>query len=197
MADTTTHGPVDGGQDRTRRDFLVVTTGVVAAAGTGLAVWPLIDSMNPAADTRALARVELDLAPIRLGQRVTVKWRGQPVFIVRRTEEQIARARADDGNPKLIDPAKDRDRVKRSEWLIVIGICTHLGCVPLGQKPRTRRGPHGGWFCPCHGSVYDLSGRVRRGPAPKNLYIPPYQFLQDTLVQIGDPGSTVVPEVKS
>ena len=126
-----------------------------------------------------------------------LRCRGQPVFVIRRTEAQIARARADDNNRKLIDPATDRDRVKRAEWLIVIGICTHLGCVPLGQKPNDRRGPHGGWFCPCHGSVYDLSGRVRRGPAPKNLYLPPYQFMTDTLVHIGDPGPMKAPEAKS
>lgn len=169
----------------TRRDFLSLASGTLSVAGTGLAIWPLIDSMNPAADTLALATIELDLAPIAFGQRITVKWRGRPVFIVHRTDQQIALARRDDGNPELIDPAMDNERVKRSEWLIVIGVCTHLGCVPLGQKPTAPRGTYKGWFCPCHGSIYDISGRVRRGPAPQNLYLPPYQFLSETKVRIG------------
>jgi ubiquinol-cytochrome c reductase iron-sulfur subunit len=168
-----------------RRDFLSLAAGTLGAAGTALAIWPLVDSMNPAADTLALAAIEVDLAPIALGQRITVKWRGRPLFIIHRTDEQIALARRDDSNRELIDPAIDRDRVKRPEWLIVIGVCTHLGCVPLGQKPTAPRGSYGGWFCPCHGSVYDISGRVRRGPAPKNLYLPPYQFLSETKVRIG------------
>lgn len=168
-----------------RRDFLYLTTGAVAVVGTGLALWPFIDSMNPAADIRALSSTELDLAPIEVGQRITVMWRGRPVFVVRRTEDEIARAQADDGNPDLIDPAVDAERVQRREWLIVIGICTHLGCVPLGQKSTDPQGAYGGWFCPCHGSVYDLAGRVRRGPAPRNLDVPPYDFLDDLTLRIG------------
>lgn len=169
-----------------RRDFLYVTTGAMAAVGTGFAVWPFIDSMNPSADILALSATEIDLSPIQAGQRITVKWRGQPVFIVRRSEEEIARARADDGNPDLIDPAFDQERVQQPEWLIVVGICTHLGCVPLGQSSGDPHGKYGGWFCPCHGSVYDTSGRVRRGPAPRNLDVPPYAFLDDFLIRIGE-----------
>ena len=169
----------------TRRDFLYLATGAVATVAAGAAIWPLIDSMNPAADTRALASIEVNLAPIELGQRVTVKWRGKPIFIVHRTEASIKRARADDNNPSLPDPATDASRVKKPEWLIVIGIYTHLGCIPLGQKKTDPRGPYGGWFCPCHGSIYDISGRIRQGPAPKNLYIPPYNFTGKDLVRIG------------
>jgi len=157
----------------------------MAAAGAAGALWPLIDSMNPAADTLAAATIEVDLGRVKLGQRITIKWRGQPVFIVRRTDQSIARARADDRNPKLIDPATDAERIKNPEWLIVIGVCTHLGCIPLGQRPSDPHGQYGGWYCPCHGSVYDLSGRVRRGPAPKNLLIPPYRFLENGVVRIG------------
>ena len=148
-------------------------------------MWPVIDSMNPSEDVLALSSTELDLTSIQLGQRVTVKWRGSPVFIVRRTTDEIARARADDGDPNLIDPSTDTERVQRPEWLIVIGICTHLGCIPLGQKNGDPLGRYGGWFCPCHGSVYDLSGRVRRGPAPRNLDLPPYIFLDDMRLRIG------------
>ena len=169
----------------TRRDFLYVATGVFAGVGGVISIWPLIDSMNPSADTLALGATELDLAAIEPGQRVTVKWRGQPVFVVHRTAQQIARARADDHNPTLIDPAADASRVVRPDWLIVIGICTHLGCVPLGQREGDPLGEWGGWFCPCHGSVYDMSGRVRRGPAPLNLTVPPYTFIEDAKVRIG------------
>ena len=171
--------------EASRRDFLYIPTAVAATTGGVLAVWPLIDNMNPSADVRSLSTTEVDLAPIELGQRVTVKWHGSPVFIVRRTAEQIARAKADDNNVNLIDPATDASRVKREEWLIVIGVCTHLGCIPLGQKDGDPRGKWGGWFCPCHGSVYDIAGRVRRGPAPKNLYLPPYKFKKKGRVMIG------------
>jgi ubiquinol-cytochrome c reductase iron-sulfur subunit len=156
----------------------------MATAGTAAAVWPLIDSMNPAADVRALVSVEIDLAPILLGQRITVVWRGQPVFIDHRTPAQIARAKADD-TAELKDPETDGARVQRDEWLIVIGICTHLGCIPLGQKPGDPLGGWGGWFCPCHGSHYDTSGRIRKGPAPENLAVPPYEFLENGMARIG------------
>ena len=168
----------------TRRDFLYVATGVAAAAGGALAVWPLIDSMNPSADLIALASIEVDIEPFALGQRVTITWRKQPVFIVRRTAAEITRARADDG-AELIDPEPDEARVQRPEWLIVVGVCTHLGCIPLGQRGRDRRGDWNGWFCPCHGSHYDTSGRIRKGPAPRNLEIPPYEFSGDLVVRIG------------
>jgi ubiquinol-cytochrome c reductase iron-sulfur subunit len=168
-----------------RRDFLYVATGALAVVGGGLALWPLVDNMNPSADVLALSMIEVDLAPIEIGQRVTVKWRGRPVFIVRRTAREIAASRAQDGDLSLIDPATDASRVQRPEWLIVIGVCTHLGCIPLGQKPTAPRGEYGGWFCPCHGSEYDTAGRVRRGPAPLNLWLPPYKFLADDKVKIG------------
>lgn len=180
-------GTVTGAEpaDVRRRDFLHVAAATMATAGGALAAWPFADSMNPSADVRAMSSTEVDLAPIEAGQRITVEWRGRPVFIVLRTAEEIARARADDGKPDLIDPATDATRVQQPEWLVVIGICTHLGCVPLGQSARDPHGSFGGWFCPCHGSVYDISGRVRRGPAPRNLDLPPYGFLENMRVRIG------------
>lgn len=169
----------------TRRDFIWLLTGGMLAVGTVAAVWPLIDAMNPSADVVAASTTEVDLAPIELGQRITVVWRGKPVFIDHRTPEQITRARADDANPDLVDPATDDSRVKQPEWLILVGVCTHLGCIPLGQKPGDPQGDWGGWFCPCHGSHYDTAGRIRRGPAPENLAVPPYEFLDDNSILIG------------
>ncbi len=171
--------------DETRRDFLYLTAGAMVAVGAGAAVWPLIDSMNPAADVRALSVTEVDLAPVELGQRITVVWQGKPVFIDHRTAEQIALARADDDDPGLIDPQSDSVRIQREEWLIVVGVCTHLGCIPLGQRSGDPLGEWDGWFCPCHGSHYDTSGRIRKGPAPQNLIVPPYEFLEENLVRIG------------
>lgn len=168
--------------DGTRRDFLYLATGAVAVVGGAAALWPFIDSMNPAADVLAVSSVEVDLAPIELGQRVTVMWRGKPLFIDHRPPERIAEARAVDLS-MLIDPQTDADRVVREEWLIIVGICTHLGCVPLGQRQGDPIGNWGGWFCPCHGSQYDTSGRVRRGPAPLNLEVPPYEFVTETTVR--------------
>lgn len=167
-----------------RRDFLVLATGAMAAVGTAASVWPLIDSMNPAADVRALSNVEVDIEPVIVGQRITVKWRGRPVFISHRSPREIARAKADDA-ADLPDPEPDTARVQKDEWLIVIGICTHLGCVPLGQSAVQPRGRWDGWFCPCHGSHYDIAGRIRKGPAPKNLVVPSYRFVEDNLVRIG------------
>ncbi len=169
----------------TRRDFLFYATTATGVVGTGLALWPFISFMNPAADTRALASTEIDLAPVALGQRITVSWQGKPVFIVHRTAAQIHQAEADDTSPGLLDPERDEDRVQKPEWLIVIGICTHLGCIPQGQAPGSNRGQWGGWFCPCHGSQYDISGRVRHGPAPKNLVVPKYVFRSKDTVKIG------------
>ncbi|WP_232845895.1 ubiquinol-cytochrome c reductase iron-sulfur subunit [Aurantimonas marina] len=177
--------PPAEGAETNRRDFLYVATGAMAAVGTAVALWPFIDSMNPAADVLALSSVDIDLSSVEIGQRITAMWRSKPVFIVRRTPEEIARARADDGDPGLIDPATDASRVIREEWLIVVGVCTHLGCIPLGQDPAAPRGDWGGWFCPCHGSVYDTAGRVRRSPAPRNLDLPPYEFLDNGAVRIG------------
>lgn len=169
-----------------RRDFLNIAP--VAMGGTGLAVsvWPLIDSFNPSADVIAEATVDVDLRPIELGQRVAVSWRKQPVFINRRTSDEIERARADDGSSALIDPETDDERVLDPEWLIVVGVCTHLGCIPLGQRVGEERGKYGGWFCACHGSLYDVSGRVRKGPAPKNLVVPPYRISEDGLLVVGE-----------
>jgi len=170
--------------DTNRRDFLFLLTGAVGAVGVGSVAWPLIDSMNPAADVLALSSIEVNIAPVQVGQSITVKWRGVPVFIRHRTPEEIKEA--DDVNVKdLRDPQPDSARVKKPEWLIVVGVCTHLGCVPLGQKLGDPRGEFGGWFCPCHGSQYDTSGRIRKGPAPLNLVVPQYVFLTDTTVKIG------------
>ena len=181
MADT---AETTGATGETRRDFLYLATGTVGAVGIALAAWPFIHSMNPAADILAVSATEVDLSPVVVGQRITVKWQGKPVFIDHRTDEEIARARADD-HADLPDPATDASRVQKPEWLVMIGICTHLGCVPLGQKDTDPRGEWGGWFCPCHGSVYDTSGRIRKGPAPKNLHLPPYTFVDETLIRIG------------
>ncbi|HPQ50171.1 MAG: ubiquinol-cytochrome c reductase iron-sulfur subunit [Alphaproteobacteria bacterium] len=167
-----------------RRDFLFMTAGAMAAVGAGSVVWPFVHQMNPAADTLAMSTTEVDLSSVEVGQSVTVMWRGKPVFIRRRTVKEIQEA-ADVDVSTLRDKQADADRVKAPEWLIVIGVCTHLGCVPLGQKTGDMRGDYDGWFCPCHGSAYDSSGRIRKGPAPKNLEVPTYSFLSDTLVRIG------------
>jgi ubiquinol-cytochrome c reductase iron-sulfur subunit len=175
-----THTP----EQPARRDFLVIVSSALAGVGAASAVWPLIDSMNAAKDTLALSTTEVDLKPIQLGQRVTVKWRGNPVFIDHRNEADIKAAQAVDV-ATLRDPQSDDQRVKKPEWLILVGVCTHLGCVPLGQKATDPKGEYGGWFCPCHGSQYDTSGRIRQGPAPRNLEVPTYQFTSDTTVKIG------------
>ena len=166
-------------EEPTRRDFLYLATGAFAAVGLANVVWPLIDQMNPDASVKALASIEIDLSAIETGQSVTVSWRGKPVFIRRRTESEIVEARAVTFDV-LPDPQGDEARVTKEEWLVMVGICTHLGCVPLGQA-----GDFNGWFCPCHGSHYDTSGRIRKGPAPKNLEIPPYEFVGDTRIKIG------------
>ena len=166
----------------TRRDFLYVATGAVAAAGAAAVVWPLISQMNPDASTIAAgAPIEVDLAPIADGQVIKVFWRGKPIFVRHRTQKEIKEAE-DVQMSALRDPQPDSARVKsgHADWLIVYGNCTHLGCIPLGNQ-----GPYGGWFCPCHGSVFDTSGRIRQGPAPTNLPIPPYAFLSDTKIKIG------------
>lgn len=168
----------------TRRDFLYLTTSAVAGLGALSFGWMFVDSMNPAADTLALASTEVDLSPIEVGQAITVMWRGKPVFIRRRTEAEIAKAKEDD-SVDLRDPQLDADRVQKPEWLVLVGICTHLGCVPLGQKSGEVKGDYEGWFCPCHGSHYDTSGRIRKGPAPTNLPVPDYTFLTDTTIKIG------------
>ncbi len=171
-------------EDEDKRDFLTLATVAVGAVGVGAFVWPIIDSMNPSKDVLALASTEVDLSPVEEGQRITVVWRGKPVFIDYRTQEEIAQALEDD-SADLPDPQTDADRVKKPEWLVVLGICTHLGCVPKGQTLGDARGEYGGWFCPCHGSHYDTSGRIRKGPAPRNMDVPPYEFLDDTTIKIG------------
>ncbi len=162
-----------------RRDFLSVATIGVTAVGAGFIAWPLIAQWNPAADVLALATIEVDLSPVAEGQQITVNWRGKPVFIRHRTADEIAAAR-DVAMDDLKDPQPDSERALRPEWLIMVGVCTHLGCVPLGNQ-----GEYHGWFCPCHGSHYDTSGRIRKGPAPENLGIPDYVFTDDTTVVIG------------
>ena len=162
-----------------RRDFIFTASYALGAVGVGAAAWPLIDQMNPDASERALASTEVDVSGIERGQSITVLWRGKPVFIKRRTQEEIAEAQSvslDD----LPHPEKDQDRVKNPEWLVMLGICTHLGCVPLSDK-----GEYNGWFCPCHGSHYDTSGRIRKGPAPTNMEIPKYAFINDNTIKIG------------
>ena len=162
-----------------RRDFLFTASYALGAVGVGAAVWPLIDQMNPDASVKALATTEVDISNIGLGKTITVLWRGKPVFIRRRTHEEISKAQ-NVNLKELKDPQKDEDRVKKSEWLIMTGVCTHLGCIPLGDK-----GDFGGWFCPCHGSHYDTSGRIRKGPAPTNLEIPKYEFVDNDTIKIG------------
>jgi ubiquinol-cytochrome c reductase iron-sulfur subunit len=165
--------------DQSRRDFLFIATGAAGAVGAAAVVWPLIDQMNPDASTLAMSSIEVDLGAVAEGQILTVKWRGKPVFVRHRTKKDIEEA-VNTPLADLRDPQTDAERVKKPEWLILVGVCTHLGCIPLGHQ-----GKYDGWFCPCHGSVYDTSGRIRQGPAPLNLEVPEYAFLSDTKVKIG------------
>ena len=194
MASNPQDGPKDGqtvGQTEvvaTRRDFITVAALGWAGAGAGLSLWPFIQQMNPDASTQALASTEIDLGPIKEGQAVTVLWRGKPVFIRNRTKDEVAKALATPiaDLPDRIDAA-DTKRTKKGKenWLVLVGICTHLGCIPKGQGLADARGDYGGWLCPCHGSHYDTAGRIRKGPAPKNLEVPPYEFVTDTKIKIG------------
>ncbi|MEO1494545.1 MAG: ubiquinol-cytochrome c reductase iron-sulfur subunit [Pseudomonadota bacterium] len=182
----------DNSDETDRRDFLYIATASTGAVVTAAAVWPLVDQMNPSADVRALASIEVDVADLEPGTQLTVKWRGKPVFIRRRTAEEIAEARetplgdlpdksaqnANDPGANAMDQNRSLD--ENGEWLVMMGVCTHLGCVPLGDA-----GDFGGWFCPCHGSHYDTSGRIRRGPAPDNLPIPTAAFVSDTVIKLG------------
>jgi ubiquinol-cytochrome c reductase iron-sulfur subunit len=182
----------------TRRDFLYVATGAFAAVGGAAAIWPLIDQMNPDASALALASIEVDLSSIEVGQSITVQWRGKPVFVRRRTAAEVEEAKsvpvetlpdpiARNDNLSGDVPATDANRAAegKEEWLVMVGICTHLGCVPKGQKVGDAKGDFGGWFCPCHGSHYDTAGRIRKGPAPQNLEVPVYSFLSDDRIKIG------------
>ena len=180
-------------KEPTRRDFIYIATGAVAGVGTALAAWPLIDQMNPDAAALALATIEVDISSIAPGQSLTVKWRGKPVFIRNRTEKEIAEAKAvplselkdqtarnDNLRPDALATDENRAAAGKENWLVQLGVCTHLGCVPLGQQ-----GLYGGWFCPCHGSQYDTAGRIRQGPAPENLLVPKFEFTSDTTILIG------------
>jgi ubiquinol-cytochrome c reductase iron-sulfur subunit len=184
MAETMAPPPGDAAPGETRRDFLKLSAGAFAAVGVAAVAWPFVSSMNPARDVLALASTEVDLTPITTGQAVTVMWRGKPVFVRNRTADEIQTARATPMSD-LKDPQADQARVQRENWLVVLGVCTHLGCVPLGQKPTDAKGNYGGWFCPCHGSHYDTSGRIRLGPAPTNLAVPEYTFTSPTQIRIG------------
>jgi ubiquinol-cytochrome c reductase iron-sulfur subunit len=169
-------------EQHSRRDFLYVATGAVGVVGAAAVIWPLLDQMNPDKSVLALASIDVDLASIEEGQEVTVKWRGMPVFIRHRTPDDIKAMQAV-AMSDLKDPAPDSVRVKKGheQWLVMIGICTHLGCIPLFNQGEFKDG----WYCPCHGSQYDASGRIRHGPAPKNLVLPPYKFVTDTQITIG------------
>ena len=181
-------------QDPNRRDFLYLATGTVGAVGVAAAAWPFISQMNPNAATRALASIEVDVSSLEPGQAITVKWRGKPVFIRYRTDKEVEEAKAvaltdlkdpvaENANIDGTAPATDENRSAgdgKENWIVMIGSCTHLGCVPVGTA-----GDFGGWFCPCHGSHYDTAGRIRKGPAPRNLDIPIYEFVSDTTVKIG------------
>ena len=182
-----------GTGEGTRRDFLYYATAGAGVVATGAAVWPLINQMNPSADTRALASILVDVSAVDVGTQLTVKWRGKPVFIRRRTPEEIEAGRAVPLTD-LVDPlaenanrpgtdASDTNRTldEAGEWLVMMGVCTHLGCVPLGDGS----GDFGGWFCPCHGSHYDTAGRIRKGPAPRNLPVPVAAFTDETTIQLG------------
>jgi len=186
------------GEEPNRRDFIVIAAQAFAAVGAAVALWPFIHQMNPDASTQALASIEVDLTPIRTGQAITVLWRGKPVFIRNRTEEEVKAARAvrlgDLKDPLARNEAlpertratdEARTKAGKENWLVLVGICTHLGCIPKGQSMGDARGDFGGWFCPCHGSHYDTAGRIRQGPAPRNLDVPPYAFLTDTKIKIG------------
>jgi ubiquinol-cytochrome c reductase iron-sulfur subunit len=188
-----THSGADG---QTRRDFLQLAAGAIGGVGAVGLGWALVDSMNPAADTLSLSAIDVNLAPVKEGMGIVAMWQGKPVFIRHRTAQEISEAEnvklsdlidpwSTDNDGNRLGPATDKDRVQKAPWLVLIGICTHLGCIPLGNKQTEARGDWGGYFCPCHGSQYDTSGRVRHGPAPLNLHLPPYKFTSDTAIRVG------------
>lgn len=185
-------------EEPNRRDFLVIAGNAFAAVGAAVTIWPFIQQMNPDKSALALASTEVDLSPVKVGQAITVMWRGKPVFIRNRAKEEIEAAKktpisdlpdevARNDNLPADAPATDENRSSKDHenWLVAIGICTHLGCIPKGQALGDARGDFGGWFCPCHGSHYDTAARIRKGPAPRNLQIPPYDFVSDTKIKIG------------
>ncbi|ANT59906.1 ubiquinol-cytochrome c reductase iron-sulfur subunit [Salipiger sp. CCB-MM3] len=182
----------------TRRDFLFYATGGAGVVATGAAVWPLVNQMNPSADVRALSTIRVDVSGVESGSQLTVKWLGKPVFIRRRTEAEIEEARsvtmdqlvdteARNENVAAGADATDQNRTldEAGEWLVMMGVCTHLGCVPLGNAGDYTAGGVGGWFCPCHGSHYDTAGRIRKGPAPQNLHVPVASFVEETTILLG------------
>ena len=196
--DTSTDPSLLPDDDPSRRDVILIGAGAFAAIGGAAVLWPLLDQMNPDASTLSLSSIDVDLAPIEEGQAITVMWRGKPIFIRHRTAKEVDEAKEVKvdvlidklaRNANLADdaPATDDNRAapEREPWLVMIGICTHLGCIPKGQAVGDYKGEYGGWFCPCHGSQYDTAGRVRVGPAPENMYIPPYAFTSDTKIKIG------------
>jgi len=176
--------PGTDGEDPNRRDFLYIATTAAAGVGAAMVAWPFIDQMNAAANVRALSTTEVDLSPVEEGQTIKVVWQKKPVYIRHRTPAQIEAAEAVDVEA-LPDPEADSDRAEQPKWLVVVGVCTHLGCIPLDDPENNQGGEYGGWFCPCHGSHYDDSGRIRKGPAPDNLPVPPYQFTEETKIVIG------------
>ncbi|MAV82515.1 MAG: ubiquinol-cytochrome c reductase iron-sulfur subunit [Pelagibacteraceae bacterium] len=171
-------------QNTQRRDFIKLASMTLGGVGAASLAIPFISSMQPGKDALALASTEIDLSPIPEGQSLTVIWRGKPVFIRHRLNEEIQSAK-ETKLEDLKDAQEDSSRVLQDKWLVVLGVCTHLGCVPLGQKSTDAKGDYGGWFCPCHGSHYDTSGRIRKGPAPTNLDVPPYTFLSENKIKIG------------
>jgi ubiquinol-cytochrome c reductase iron-sulfur subunit len=182
---TTGHG-AGHGEDVRRRDFIHIATGTFAVGGAAVGLWPFISQMGASADVKAMSSIEVDISKIPEGAGIVVKYLGNPMFIRHRTKAQIAEA-AKVKIADLRDPQTDAERVKpgKEQWLVVNGSCTHLGCIPQGNKPTDDGGQFGGYFCPCHGSHYDISGRIRKGPAPKNLEVPEYAFLSDTKIKIG------------
>ena len=165
-------------KEKSRRAFLTDITVGFGAIGALTALYPMARTLSPAANVKAQATTLADLSDLSPGQGKTVMWQGKPVFIKHRTQEEIQQMRNVDLQT-LNDPQPDEERVQNEKFLVVLGICTHLGCVPMGG------GNHEGWLCPCHGSQFDASGRVRRGPAPKNLDIPPHEYMDDTTIRIG------------
>ena len=197
-SDSSTDPSISYDDDPSRRDVILIGAAAFAAIGGAAVLWPLLDQMNPDASTLSLASIEVDLAPVEEGQAITVMWRGKPIFIRHRTAQEIKDAEevkldqlidplARNANLADTAPATDANRAApdKEPWLVMIGICTHLGCIPKGQAIADYKGEFGGWFCPCHGSQYDTAGRVRIGPAPENMYIPPYAFSSDTKIKIG------------